>query len=239
LRGVGLDIKFALEQLFHDDVAAEIDAYKQRSKASIRAFVTADSLVPVTDAAAAVATAGHGAREEAADDLDFGPSSTVSVYQLYDLLMEFGADMGLLISITLYAKIVQCLMSFFSAYASAALDTMLAGSLTIRQVRFERTIPELEEHQERLTKILEARHEQAFVDTMVAKIAGKIYSLQLSDYSSSAAILDEATPSDGIIGLLSELNGLLSEAADFPGARAHRMVSAIIFQTLTAMVDNS
>ncbi|KAI9344811.1 hypothetical protein DFJ73DRAFT_839749 [Zopfochytrium polystomum] len=252
LRQVGLDLTFVLEQLFHRDVVAAIEDYRARAKLNIVRFIKEDTFVFVKDV---------GLKEPASEDdhFDFGSATTTSVYQFYNLLMEFGADMGLLVSISLYAKIIWCLTDFFSTFVSTVLE-VISGSSTNRQgfamlsncrfivekmmprvaqhlaVRFERSIPELDEQGKRLAAAIDTTLEQALVSKIGAHILSRVYSLHVLDFSSSAAILDQANPTDNMIVLLGELDRMLSDAADFPSVRARRMVSDVILQLFSTML---
>ncbi|KAJ3075450.1 exocyst complex component exo84 [Podochytrium sp. JEL0797] len=246
LRDIGLDLTFVLTQLFHNDVVAAIEEYRTRGKAAINQFIDQDEFHLVECTQHNLTTDG-----EVVAGIENAASVSVSVLQLYDFLMEFGADMGLIMSISLYAKIVWSLTDFFSTYLIRVMDVfekewtnkqVLAFLFDIKQKitrlfqyyaiisscgyvidkmmpqvaaqlaqRFDRSIPELEEHRRRLRGVVTTM-ESKFVAIKVKYILQEVFGLQAVDYSSTASILENAKPTENVILFLSELNSLLKDA---------------------------
>ncbi|KAJ3087237.1 hypothetical protein HK100_008449, partial [Physocladia obscura] len=91
--------------------------------------------------------------------------------------------------------------------------------------RFERSIPELDEHRGRL-KDLVAKLEKNFRKLKTKVTVQTIFSLQVVDYSSTASILENARPTENIIQFLADLNDLLHNANN--SAKFRKIVSEII-----------
>ncbi|KAJ3396867.1 hypothetical protein HDV05_003049, partial [Chytridiales sp. JEL 0842] len=92
LRNVGLELSFVLDQLFHEDIISAIDVYCNRTKELIVSHLKKDTF-EITHLTSDI-TYGHELF------LLQKQTVTISVLQLYDIFMEFGADMGLIISIS-------------------------------------------------------------------------------------------------------------------------------------------
>ncbi|KAI8622354.1 hypothetical protein BC830DRAFT_1089575 [Chytriomyces sp. MP71] len=230
LREIGLDLTFVLNQLFHNDVVNAIEDYRRRGKEAIIRDIDEDTFAIVECAQNDVTKSG----DMIARGLESGAVISLSVLQLYDLLMDFGSDMGLIMSISLYAKIVWCLTDYFSTYLIRVMDVfdkkwtnkqyfvMICNcefiiDIMIPQVssqlslRFDRSIPELDEHRGRLKGVVTAMRTN-FTKIKVREITKKVFSLQAVDYSSTASILDNAKPTENVLQLLSDLNDLLADA---------------------------
>ncbi|KAI9327477.1 hypothetical protein BDR26DRAFT_842971 [Obelidium mucronatum] len=245
LRDIGLDLTFVLDQLFHHDLINSIEEYRRKGKEMIIKYIDEDVFQVVECAENDLIKSG----EMLAPGLDSGVSISISVLQMFDFLMDFGADMGLIMSIQLYAKIVWCLTDFFSTYlirimdvfdkkwtnkqyylmisnCGYVIDQMMPQVSSQLALRFDRSIPELDEHRGRLRGVVSAMQNN-FTKLKVKYIVEKVFSLQAVDYSSTASILENAKPTESAIMFLSDINDLLRDAENSP---AFRKISIDIIQ---------
>ncbi|KAJ3018728.1 UNVERIFIED_CONTAM: exocyst complex component exo84 [Siphonaria sp. JEL0065] len=245
LREIGLDLTFVLNQLFHHDLINSIEEYRRKGKEQIISYIDEDSFQLVECAENDLIKSG----DLLAPGLDSGVAISVSVLQMYDFLMDFGADMGLIMSIQLYAKIVWCLTDFFSTYlirimdvfekkwtnkqyyamisnCGYVIDQMMPQVSNQLAIRFDRSIPELDEHRGRLRGVISAMQNN-FVKLKVKHIVQNVFSLQAVDYSSTASILENAKPTENAITFLSEINDLLRDAEN---SSPFRKISTDIIQ---------
>ncbi|RKO83701.1 Cullin repeat-like-containing domain protein, partial [Blyttiomyces helicus] len=124
LRDVGLDLSFVLDKLFYADIVASIEAHAEGCEEAISRAIAADKFV-------AVGKNGDGAKRPqgaSVPENDIPPRVSQSVHDLYAILMDFGADMGLLMSIMLYGKIVWCLTNFFATIGLISRQANLLGT---------------------------------------------------------------------------------------------------------------
>ncbi|KAJ3293381.1 exocyst complex component exo84 [Rhizoclosmatium sp. JEL0117] len=255
LRDIGLELTFVLNQLFHHDLVAAIEEYRRRGKDNIIRFIDEDSFTVVECAENDLIKSG----DILATGLDANSNVSVSVLQLYELLMDFGADMGLIMSISLYAKIVWCLTDFFSSYlirimdvfekkwtnkqyyvmitnCGFVIDNMMPQVASQLAQRFDRSIPELDEHRGRLRGLVNAMQNN-FVKLKVKNVIQNVFSLQAVDYSSTASILENAKPTDNVILFLSDMNDMLRDAEN--SAAFRKILIDIIHGVFTAMNEAS
>ncbi|KAJ3230788.1 exocyst complex component exo84 [Chytriomyces hyalinus] len=255
LRDIGLDLTFVLSQIFHGDIVNAIEDYRRRGKEVIIRDIDEDSFAAVEYA---------GDEMEKSNDmisrgLEAGAVISISVLQLYDFLMDFGADTGLIMSIALYAKIVWCLTDFFSTYlirimdvfernwtnkqyfvmisnCSFIIDIMIPQVSSQLALRFDRSIPELDDHRGRLRGVVSAMHTN-FTKLKIQYFTQKVFSLQAVDYSSTASILENARPTENVIQFLSDLNDLLADGENTTAFR--KIVTEIISGLFAQMLDAS
>ncbi|KAJ3218340.1 exocyst complex component exo84 [Dinochytrium kinnereticum] len=220
LKDVGLDLHFVLDHLFFSDIVRAIENYATMINGQIVKEVENDNFEILTRKPIQF-------QDLEINDLE-GKKVSKSVFALFDLLLVFGSDMSLLITISLYAKIVSCLKDFFSTYIIKLLDifekqtrfdlsaTMIWNVVFIVEwmlptvsgqlsIRFERPIPELDDHRERIKGAID-KLENSFIRKTTNKILKELFSFDIVDYSSGASILDEAGPSESCVKLVSELN---------------------------------
>ncbi|KAJ3162605.1 exocyst complex component exo84 [Geranomyces variabilis] len=182
-----------------------------------------------------------------------------SVYQLYTVLMEFGSDVSVLMSIALYTKIVTCLTDFFSTYvarlcltfielshgwtyaqrgvmlvdATFVVDELMpkvAGQLARR---FDRAIPELEDTQGLLQhKVIQMR-DVHFVNIVRDSLMKDVWNFPTIDYTSNGGILDTAKPSEHVMRLIEELDRL--QGALSPTLPRQNILTTIVDQIFEAM----
>ncbi|KAI8843644.1 hypothetical protein BC829DRAFT_400805 [Chytridium lagenaria] len=199
LRDVGLDLHFVLDHLFFNDIVRSIEGYAEIIKLELfsRSKVTVSKF--------------FAGRPEQLQELKMD-AKAYSLFSIY--CSEFGSDMSLLISISLYAKIVSCLKDFFSTYIVKVLDIFekpsgyqqnaimisnvvfivehmlptVSSQLSVNTV--ERPIPELDDHKEK------SELESSFIRKTAGKLYKELYNMDFVDYSSGASILDEASPSE-------------------------------------------
>ncbi|ORY46947.1 hypothetical protein BCR33DRAFT_783393 [Rhizoclosmatium globosum] len=218
-----------------------IEEYRRRGKDNIIRFIDEDSFTVVECAENDLIKSG----DILATGLDANSNVSVSVLQLYELLMDFGADMGLIMSISLYAKIVWCLTDFFSSYLillrhdnelRIVIDNMMPQVASQLAQRFDRSIPELDEHRGRLRGLVNAMQNN-FVKLKVKNVIQNVFSLQAVDYSSTASILENAKPTDNVILFLSDMNDMLRDAEN--SAAFRKILIDIIHGVFTAMNEAS
>ncbi|KAJ3238945.1 exocyst complex component exo84 [Chytriomyces hyalinus] len=255
LRDIGLDLTFVLSQIFHGDIVNAIEDYRRRGKEAIIRDIDEDSF-------AAVEYAGDDAEKSndmISRGLEAGAVISISVLQLYDFLMDFGADTGLIMSIALYAKIVWCLTDFFSTYlirimdifertwtnkqyfvmisnCSFIIDIMIPQVSSQLALRFDRSIPELDDHRGRLRGVVSAMHTN-FTKLKIQYFTQKVFSLQAVDYSSTASILENARPTENVVQFLSDLNDLLADGENTTAFR--KIVTEIITGLFVQMMEAS
>ncbi|KAJ3328132.1 exocyst complex component exo84 [Blyttiomyces sp. JEL0837] len=187
LREVGLDLSFVLGQLFHADMLQAIEEYRCKTKNMIAHYVDEDTFEIDTSS----------------QNGDLENQVSKSVLKFYDLLIEFGADMGLIISIS---------------------------------IRFERSIPELQEHQQRLEGLVTEMHVN-WVSKQATIILETVYNLDIAEYSSSASILEMAQPSDVIIKLLGYIDQLISDSNEYDTIA--QLTSDLISKVISLLNDDS
>ncbi|KAJ3251183.1 exocyst complex component exo84, partial [Borealophlyctis nickersoniae] len=111
LRDVGLDLCFVLDHLFHADIVSSIDAHVVTCRTQIVKAV-------VTDKFSVVIPEGKA---------EIPARVSQSVHDFYAILSEFGADMSLIVTISLYTKIVWCLSEFFTTFINKLLEVCEKG----------------------------------------------------------------------------------------------------------------
>ncbi|KAJ3042059.1 exocyst complex component exo84 [Rhizophlyctis rosea] len=241
LKEVGLDLTFVLDDLFHDDLVNAIDEHAKRCNGEIVGAVIEDGFGSVETGSEDGTWVSWKVGNVENEDLitkawfvaEFPVKVSKSVHALYAILMDFGADMGLLMSIALYRKIVSALTDFFQAHVQQLLNVALSG-LGLKQTaiilidatfvvgdlmpkvtsqlagRFERPIPELDDMRVKLEETV-TQVRQAFVSSAKKKLIKDAYNFPTIDYSNSAAILDTIKPTEYIMKLLDQLNRLAQE----------------------------
>ncbi|KAJ3080588.1 exocyst complex component exo84, partial [Quaeritorhiza haematococci] len=222
LRDVGLDVSFVLDKLFFDDIVRAIDEHAQRCTERILKSFAKEKFLAIPPPPEL-----SDRWEREFGDLRFRQGH--SVYDFYTILVGFGEDMRLMMSISLYSKIVSCLKDFFTTYLRKLFEmldrdwsnrqylTMLVDAkftvedlmpkvaAQLASIWFDRPVPELEEHRIRLRETVQAMN-SAYIRVTTAKMISKDYNFPTIDYSSSASILESAKPSDAITKLVSELH---------------------------------
>ncbi|KAL2919873.1 exocyst complex component exo84 [Polyrhizophydium stewartii] len=226
LRDVGLDLTFLLDKIVLADIANAIETHSQSCEETIAAAVRNDKFEAVAP------------RTEFFDERNLSfdipiPRMSESAYQLFKVLTDFASDVGVLMSMTLYNKIVSSLSSMFSVFintthsaldkdltitqycviltnATFVIDHMLPKVKSQLQEQFERPIPELEEDCARHKQTLEAIRAK-FVSQCVSRIAKLEYNFGKVDYTNSAAILDTMLPTDAVLKLVLALNKLVAD----------------------------
>ncbi|TPX67222.1 hypothetical protein SpCBS45565_g03925 [Spizellomyces sp. 'palustris'] len=252
LRDLGLDVTFVLDEAFHDDIVKSIKEHSKQCENAIVAAVEADKFAVIKPDSPFLV----GREDEFAD---ITANVSQSVYELYSVFMEFGADVSVLMSISLYSKIVNCLTSFFAMYirklveifggdwiyrqrstilvdAAFVVDDLLpkvAGQLAHR---FERPIPELEDMREKLKHSITAMQTK-FITQIREKLLKDKYNFPVVDYSNNGGILDTAKPSEHIMRLIEELNTL--QGALDPTLPRKAILTSIVDGIFTFMNDPS
>ncbi|KAJ3031338.1 exocyst complex component exo84 [Rhizophlyctis rosea] len=227
LKEVGLDLSFVLEDMFYPDLVTAVEEHAGRCQKDIVKAVGEDNFVVVD------------AKEE---DAEFPVKVSKSVHTLYSILMDFGADMGLVMSITLYRKIVSALTDFFRSHvhqllavfdkgwslkqcgvilvnATFVVEELLPRVTSQLAMKFERPIPELDDMKLKLEDTI-TQVRKSFVRVSTHRFIKEGYNFPTIDYSSNAAILDTIKPSEDIIKLLHQLDRValeLDESLDRKG----------------------
>ncbi|KAI9090940.1 hypothetical protein DFS34DRAFT_636127 [Phlyctochytrium arcticum] len=253
LEDVGLDVAFVLEEAFHDDMVAAIMEHSKECETIVVAAVLADTFGPLRPESPYLV-----GRED--DFADITAQVSQSVYELYAVLMEFGADVSVLMSITLYGKIVNCLTGFFDVYIRKLVEvasrtdwmykqhsTILVDATFIVEDllpkvsgqlahRFERPIPELEDMRDKL-RVLNLAMNAKFVTQTKNKLIKNKFNFPALDYSNNGGILDNTRPTEHIMRLIEELN-LLQGSLD-PTLPRKDILANIIDEIFTFMNDPS
>ncbi|KAJ3221573.1 exocyst complex component exo84 [Clydaea vesicula] len=245
LKEVGLDLSFVLDKLFFFDIGKAIDAQASLlNEVILRSFLREEFVLCAPKGEFEIIwKKDFGIMKQnpllifsfinfaEGTDMKF----TRSVYELYKLLIDFGDDMSLVISVPLYGRVVSALKAFFATYINRMLELfenmewknkqyyamMVNGnfivdllipkiSLQLSKIRFDRPIPELEEQRLKLKTVVLAMH-GSFIRLSTVKLITKDYNFPNLDYSSSASILDVAKPSEYILNLIKELNNISVE----------------------------
>lgn len=164
---MGLDLSFVLDKLFFADISNAVDdAANVLNEAIIKIF-DKEEFRPAAPPVDCVEIWKK----------DFGivnVQCSTGIYLFHKLLFDFGTNMSLVISIPLYKRIVSALRSFFSTLLNKHLEliegdletkqysTMMVNanfvidvimprvSVQLSSIKFERSLPELEEHRVRL-----------------------------------------------------------------------------------------
>ncbi|KAK5666484.1 hypothetical protein BDV3_006192 [Batrachochytrium dendrobatidis] len=224
LRDVGLDLGFLIDQIVFGDIEKAIENHsKSLEELVIQAIEcdTYESLEPRID---------FFEERGLVFDAEI-PRMSESAYQLFTILTDFASDVGALMSMTLYNKIVASLSALFEVYViytSAALqkdfsnkqicvvlsnitfvvEQMLPKVKIQLEEQFERVIPELDEdcirHKASLEKV-----KTVFVESSCSNLIKNDYNFSKVDYSNTAAILETTLPTEPILKLSVGLNKLL------------------------------
>ncbi|KAI8819537.1 uncharacterized protein EV422DRAFT_533391 [Fimicolochytrium jonesii] len=250
LKEVGLHIAPMITDALHDDIVRSIEEHSASCVANIVVSLEKDKFV-VVDANWLI-----GKEDEFAD---ITAKVSQSVYELYSILMDFGSDVSVLMSISLYNKIVTCLTDFFSAYVEKLIrsfgetnrnwtygqrSVMMVNSVFIVDDllpkvagqlarRFDRAIPEMEDMGVALKHRVTDLHHTLFIDITHERLTKELWNFPTIDYTSNGGILDSAKPSDNMMRLVEELNKILGALS--PTLPRIAMLSRVIDLIFTAM----
>ncbi|KAI8919725.1 hypothetical protein BC831DRAFT_480271 [Entophlyctis helioformis] len=225
LRDVGLDLTFLLDQIVFEDIAKAIDSHFSECVEAIERAIAADpfdSLEPRVKFF-----------EERGLSFAHIPRMSESAYHLFTVLTDFAADVGQLMSLTLYNKIVCSLSVLFRVYIEG-MKTALSKELSISQYcvvaanitfvidymlpkvktqlvdQFERAIPELENDYTAHKDTLVTTNTK-FVTQCISRLIKTDYNFAKVDYTNSASILDTILPTESVLKLVLGLNKLLMD----------------------------
>ncbi|TPX54804.1 hypothetical protein PhCBS80983_g05744 [Powellomyces hirtus] len=250
LKEFGLHIAPILTHALQPDIVQAIHEHSTQCVQSIVMAVDQDHF-------AAVDPKWIAGKEDEYADITADVSK--SVYQLYTVLMEFGSDVSVLMSIALYTKIVTCLTDFFSTYIDRLLkvfngkQTWLYAQRSVMMVdavfvvhdllpkvagqlarRFDRAIPELEDMQMSLIRKVTALQHENFVGLIRDALMKDVWNFAALDYTSNGGILDTAKPSEHIMRLIEELNKI--QGALSPTLPRQQILTTIVDQIFAAML---
>ena len=124
LRDVGLDITFMMDQIINKDILDAIETYSDECCRNVNYGVINDNLDPLEP----------NIQIMDGEFLQFDkiPKLSSSCYCLYIILTTFGSDIGILLSLAIYNKVVGALSKFFDGYFNG-LEKLLAKNLTNQQ----------------------------------------------------------------------------------------------------------
>ncbi len=114
---MGLDLSFLIEFTFQDDIIKSIEDHAKKCEDIIIASIASESFEPQTPDYLFWSARGIELKETAQ------PISKSTV-DLYSVLIDFASDVAVLMSLTLYSKIVWCLCTFFSTYVQTMFKIM-------------------------------------------------------------------------------------------------------------------
>ncbi|KAJ3338043.1 exocyst complex component exo84 [Gonapodya sp. JEL0774] len=247
LREVGLDLNFMLEHLFLDDILNAIDAYGRRCYEAVVASIAKDTLAIVPS-------------EDKAGELQPGLKVTQSAYTFYDVVVEFMNDMSLLVTLSLYEKIVSSFVGLFNGYLTILSESVKNSLMKDGQVfaimcdevfvvdeflpriiaqlshRFDRPIPELEEL---LTvgRTLVAHTMETYCVWRSANLTqSEIFPFERMDYSSNKGISESARPSESITRLILEIHNIAVQI-ESPPLEKFSILATLIEQLLAIMLE--
>lgn len=178
LKEVGLDLSFVLDKLFFLDIAKAIEDHSISLTENVIKIFANDDFKPCIPSADTEKCWTKDFRIFQANLAGVELRLSNGLYKFHKLLIDFGTDMSLVISIPLYGKIVSSLKSFFSACLNKQMElferewtvvqysTMLMNAEFVVEslmpkianqlatIKFDRPIPELEEHRLKLKSLL-------------------------------------------------------------------------------------
>jgi hypothetical protein len=159
------------------------------------------------------------------------PHVSKSCHDFYKTLTQFGSDIGVLISFSLYSTIVNSISQFFTTYVQG-LRQYVEQDLELHQYiaiyndalfvvhylfphtkqqlqdRFDRVIPELESQLIDLETTL-SQIQTSFQENVFKRTTEKTYPFARVDYSSSAQVLETLMPSQEMINYVRQIRWLL------------------------------
>ncbi|KAI9207935.1 uncharacterized protein BJ171DRAFT_258001 [Polychytrium aggregatum] len=245
LREAGLDLSFLIEQLLLDDVKEAINRHSKLCRDKIIECINTDNFSQVSN-------------PKLFEDAELSKPISQSVCDFYEILMTFGSNVGVLMSIALYDKIVTSLADFFSCYLDRSLElfqnqwtpsqynTMVFNAdfvvndlvprvSTQLAARFERAIPELENHRQYLQNVIRKMN-IIYIKQMIARLIGEFFKFQVLDYTSGGGILDTAKPSSDMIKLCEESHKILQHIP--PAFKASETMKAIVEGLFELMLES-
>ncbi|KXS17582.1 hypothetical protein M427DRAFT_54516 [Gonapodya prolifera JEL478] len=247
LREVGLDLNFMLEHLFLDDILNAIDAYGRRCYEAVVASIAKDPLTIV-------------ASDDKAGDLRAGLKVTQSAYTFYDVVVEFMNDMSLLVTLSLYEKIVSSFVGLFNGYLTILSETVKDSLMKDAQVlaimcdevfvvdeflpriiaqlshRFDRPIPELEELLTVGRALVAHTMETYCVWRSTSLTHSEIFPFETIDYSSNRGISENARPTESVTRLIQEIHTIAVQI-ESPPLDKFSIVATLIEQLLLHMLE--
>ncbi|KAI8907175.1 hypothetical protein EDD86DRAFT_227746 [Gorgonomyces haynaldii] len=225
LRDVGLDLTFLMDTIIYQDIVNAIDVYSLECEQKIVEHGQKDPLASLPPDAQVFETKGMSFEVSV-------PKLGKSAYDFHTVLTTFGADVGILLSLQLYNKVVGSLLKFFKSYFDCMSNhlkqdkthgqycTALVNAIFVTEHmlpktkmqlldRFEREIPEMDEQQHTFHREIDVLRGVYYDNTL--KCMFKVYEFAKTDYSSSASVLDNQSSSDGALQLGFMLDQILSE----------------------------
>ena len=117
MRDVGLDLSFLIEFTFNDDIVKSIEEHARKCEDIIIGSIAVEAFEPQTPDYLFWSARGIELNQNA-------PSISKSTVDLYSVLIDFASDVAVLMSLTLYSKIVWCLCTFFTTYVNTVSKIM-------------------------------------------------------------------------------------------------------------------
>lgn len=224
---IGLDLGFLLDEIFHDDLSLAIDIHSSKGNQQILLLLAKDKFIPLETEKLTLA---DGFKDLLTADFK---GISESVCGLYTILMDFGAEVGVLMNISLYSKIVSSLVNFFSVFLNKQLEifgknwkneqniVMITNFHFVieelmpkvsRQLadRFERPIPEFEEQRSKL-KALIKKMKADYIQQTSNSIFTSVFNFSTVDYSSGGGMIEQQKPSDAMLKFVGFLNKISLE----------------------------
>ena len=109
LRDVGLDLTFLMDKIIYEDIINAIEIYAMECEQKINQSVLSDALESLEPDWSAFEGKGL------VFDIKI-PRMSTSAYEFHRILTTFGADVGILLSLQLYNKVISALSTFFTAF---------------------------------------------------------------------------------------------------------------------------